>query len=225
MGHQEAVCWKSQPHLTPKWFMDKPVRGDAVSQPSPQAGGSERSRPASEMAIRRDFNAGKRSHGKGRRELFAKTAQMTTSAIVDNLDGQGNQGCAVAALQDKGECRDEEMGNLDASDVDARDEQMEDAERSEREVIRKPRIPASTAALFHAMSAADLPDAGLISATTLTPRSVTATRINSLAARVPTKVSALGMVDSVSGFSTTPLRPVYCGSNALHRFVLGGHRT
>ena len=97
MGHLVSDCWKPQPHLAPKWFMDKMARDDAFSQPSPQAGGSERSWSTSEMAIREDFNTGKRSHGKARRELFAKTAQMTTAAPVSNLDGQGNQACAVAA--------------------------------------------------------------------------------------------------------------------------------
>ena len=92
VGHLEAVCWKSQPHLTPKWFMDKLGRGDAVSQPLPRARGSERdpttlSRSASEAAIRRDFKAGKRSH-EGRQEHYAKTDQMTTVALNDNLGGQ-----------------------------------------------------------------------------------------------------------------------------------------
>ena len=101
---------------------------------------------------------------------------------------------------------------------------MDDAERSERKEIRKPRIPASTSALSHAMSAVDLPDAVLICATSLTPRSVLVSCIDSLATRFLTEVSAVSMVDSTSGFSTTPLRPVYCGSDAFHRVVLGGHQ-
>ena len=104
---------------------------------------------------------------------------------------------------------DEEMGNLDTSDVDARDEEMDDAERSEREEIRKPRIPASTSALFHAIPAVDLPDAVLFSATSLTPRPVSASCIYSVAARYLTEVPAVNMVDYVFGFSTTPLRPVH----------------
>ena len=90
MGHLEGVCWKSQPHLAPKWFMDKLARGDAVSQPLSKAWGSKRSRSASEMATRRDFRAGRRSHGKGHQEHYAKTAQMTTTALNDNLDSQVN---------------------------------------------------------------------------------------------------------------------------------------
>ena len=139
MGHLEVVCCKAQPHLAPKWFMDKLACGDAVSQPSLEVGGSERSRSASEMTIRRNFNPEKRCHGKGRQELFAKTAQMTTAALVDNLDGQGNQACAIAALQDEVDCRDEEM---------------DDTERSKREAICKQRVPTSTFALSHAMLAA-----------------------------------------------------------------------
>ena len=224
MGHLEAVSWKPQPQLAPKWFMDKLSRGDAASHPLPQAGGSERCRSASEMASRRDINAEKRSHGKGRRELFAKTAQMTTAALIDNLDGQGNQACAIEALQDEVECRDEEMGDSDASDVDALDEEMDDAKKSEREVICKPRLPTSTFALSHAMSAVDPPDSVLISATDLAPRSVSAFCINSLTARVLTKVPVVSMVDSTSVFSTTPLRSVHCASNALLHVVLGGHQ-
>ena len=73
--------------------MDKLGRGDAVSQPLPRARGGDRdpatsSRSASEAAIRQDFNAGKRSHGKGRQEHYAKTAQMTTVALNHNLDSQ-----------------------------------------------------------------------------------------------------------------------------------------
>ena len=45
VGHLEAVCRKSEPHLTPKWFMDKVGRGDAVSQPLPHARESERVLP------------------------------------------------------------------------------------------------------------------------------------------------------------------------------------
>ena len=71
------------------------------------------------MAIRLDFNTSKRSHGKDRRELFAKTDQLTTTALVDNLDGQGNKACAVATLQNEVVCRDEEIGNSYASNVDA----------------------------------------------------------------------------------------------------------
>ena len=61
---------------------------------------------------------------------------MKTAALNDNLDCQVNQACAIAALQDEIDCRDEEM---------------DDAEGSEREVIRKPRVPTSTSALSHAM--------------------------------------------------------------------------
>ena len=158
--------------------MDKLGHGDAVSRPLPRAWGSEReratsSRSTSEAAIRRDFNARKRSHGKGREEHYAKTAQMTTAALNDNLDSQVNQACAIAALQDETDCRDEEM---------------DDAERSEREVIRKPRVPTSTSALSHAMlaagamSVADPPDAVQISATDLMPRLVSAFGIAGLTA-------------------------------------------
>ena len=73
MGHLEAVCWLLQPHLAPKWFVDKLARGSAVIQPLPHAKGSERSRSASEMAIRRDFKTGRHSYGKDRREHYAKT--------------------------------------------------------------------------------------------------------------------------------------------------------
>ena len=91
MGHLEAVCWKCQPHLVPTWFMDKLGRGDAVSHPQPRARGGDcdsatSSRSASEAAIWRDFNAEKRSQGKGRPEHYAKTAQMTTAVLNDNLD-------------------------------------------------------------------------------------------------------------------------------------------
>ena len=71
--------------------MNKLGRGDAVSQPLPHVRGGDRdlatsSRSVSEEAIRRDFNAGKRSHVKGRQEHYAKTAQMTTVALNDNID-------------------------------------------------------------------------------------------------------------------------------------------
>ena len=106
--------------------MDKLGRGDAVSLSLPSAWGGDRdpatsSRLASEAAILRDFNAGKRSHGKGRQEHYAKTALITTTALNNNLDSQVKQACVIAALQDEIDCRDEEM---------------DDAERSEREVIR-----------------------------------------------------------------------------------------
>ena len=127
--------------------MGKLSRGDAVSQPLPRARGSKRSRSASEMAIRRDFKAEKCKHGKDRQEHYAKTAQMTITTMNDNLHSQVNQARAIAALQDEIDCRDEEM---------------DDADRSEREEIRKPRIPVSTSALSHAMSVADLHDAVLI---------------------------------------------------------------
>ena len=150
-----------------RWFVDKLGRGDAVSQPLPRVKGGDRnpvtsSRSASEAAIRRDFNAGKRSQGKGRQEYSAKTAQMTTAAVNDNLDSKVNQACAIAALQDEIDCRDEEM---------------DDAERSEREAIRKPRIPTSTSAFSNAMfadsaiSAADSRGAVSCCATGSTPRS------------------------------------------------------
>ena len=67
---------------------------------------------------------------------FANSAQMTTAALDDNLDSQVSQACAIAALQDEIDCRDEEM---------------DDAKRSEREMIRKPRVPTSTSALSHAV--------------------------------------------------------------------------
>ena len=124
--------------------MDKLGRGDAVNQPLPRVRGGDRytatsSHSASKAAIRRDFNAGKRSQGKGRQEHYAKTAQMTTAAPNDNLDCQVNQACAIALLQDEIDCRDEEM---------------DDAERSKRKAIHKPRVPTSTSALSHAMFAA-----------------------------------------------------------------------
>ena len=90
-----------------------------------------------------------------------KTAQITTATLNDNLDSQVNQACAIAALQDEIDCRDEEM---------------DDAKRSKRKVIRKPRVPTYTSALSHAMlaagamSAADFSDAVLISATGLALR-------------------------------------------------------
>ena len=59
------------------------------------------------MAIRRDLHTGKRVHSKGRRELFAKTARMTTATHVDNLDSQGNTASAGAALQDEVEVQHE----------------------------------------------------------------------------------------------------------------------
>ena len=86
------------------------------------------------------------------------------------------------------------------------------------------RSDAQVSAEVNAITAADLPDALLIGATCLTPRSVSASRINNLAARVLTKVPAVSMVDSTSGFGTTPLRLVHCGFDALHRVVLGGHQ-
>ena len=88
---------------------------------------------------------------------------MTTAALNDNIDSLVNKVCAIAVLQYK---------------FDWRDEEMDDPERSEREAIRKPRVPTSTSALSHAMladgamSTADSPDTVLISATGLTPRSV-----------------------------------------------------
>ena len=97
------------------------------------------SRSASGATIRRDFNAGKRRQGKGRQEHYAKTAEITTAAFNDNLDCQVNKAYAIVALQDEIDCRDEEM---------------DDAERSKREAIRQPGVPASTAALSHAMLAA-----------------------------------------------------------------------
>ena len=89
--HLEAVCWKCQPQLAPRWFVDKLGRGDAVSQALPHVKGCDRdaatsSRSASESAIRRDFNAGKLRQGKGRQEHYAKTAHMTTVALNDNLN-------------------------------------------------------------------------------------------------------------------------------------------
>ena len=140
---------------------------------------------------------------------------MTTAALNDNLDSQVNQACAIVALQDEIDCRDEEM---------------DDAKRSERKTLRKPRVPTSTSALSHAMLAACVMPAAeffyavLISATGLTPRSVSSFCIASSTARVLTEVLAVSMVDSISGFSTLPLRPVHYGSDALHRVRLGGHR-
>ena len=144
MGHLEAVCWKCQPQLAPRWFVDKLGRGDAVSQPLPHVKGGDRdaataSRSASEAAIWRDFNAEKRLQGKGRQEHYAKTTQMITAALNDNLDCEVNHACAIAALQDEIDCRDEEM---------------DEAERNEREAIRKPCVPASTSPLSHTMLAA-----------------------------------------------------------------------
>ena len=101
---------------------------------------------------------------------------------------------------------------------------MDDEERSEREEIRKPRIIASTAALSRAISVVDLPNAVLIFATSLTPRSVSASRINGFAARVLTEVSALSTEDYVYDFCTTSLRPVYCGFDVLQCVVLGGQQ-
>ena len=64
---------------------------------------------------------------------------MTTVALNDNIDIGVNLACAIAALQDEIDCRDEEM---------------DDAERSERKAIRKPHVPTSTSALSQAMLAA-----------------------------------------------------------------------
>ena len=72
---------------------------------------------------------------------------MTTAALNDNLDSQVNQAFAIAALQDEIECRDEEM---------------DDAERSKRKAIRKPRVPTSTSALSHAMLVAGVMSAANI---------------------------------------------------------------
>ena len=105
MGHIEAVCWMSQPHLAPKWFMDKLGCGEALSKPLPHANGSKRSRSTSEMAIRRDFNAKKRGHGKGCQEHYAKSVHMTTAAPNNNLDNQVNHACAISVLQDEVDCR------------------------------------------------------------------------------------------------------------------------
>ena len=103
--------------------MDK---GDLVIQTLPQSKGGARdpatsSRTAAEAAITQDYNTGKRSRGKGCQEHFVKTARMTTAALDKNFDSQVVQACAIAALQ---------------AELDSRDEEMDDAERSEREVIR-----------------------------------------------------------------------------------------
>ena len=105
-----------------------------VSQPLPRSKGGPRdpatsSRTAAEAAIRQDFDYGKCKRGKGRQEHFAKTARMTTAALDENLDSQVDQACAIAALQDE---------------LDSWDEEMDDAERSEREAIRKPHKSTST---------------------------------------------------------------------------------
>ena len=55
----------------------------------------------------------------------------------------------------------------------------------------------------NAMSAADSPDAVLISATGLTSRSVSAFGIASLTARVVTEVPAISVMDYISGFTAT----------------------
>ena len=93
---------------------------------------------------------------------------MTTAALNDNLDSQVNQTCAIAALKDEIDYRNEEMG---------------DAERSEREAIRKPRVPTSTYAFSNAMfpagavSAADSCGAVPSSTTGSTPRSGSAPNV------------------------------------------------
>ena len=103
---------------------------------------------------------------------------------------------------------------------------MDDAERSECKSIRKPRVPTSTSALSHAMlaagamSAADYFGAVLISVTGSTSRSVSASGIAGSTAQVLTEVPAVSMLDSVSGFSATSLRPVHFKPHALHSVVL-----
>ena len=159
--------------MAPKWFMDELDRGDAVSRPLLRATRSKRNRFVSEVAIWRDFSPGKRSHDKGRQEQYAKSAEMTTAALNDDLYSQVNQACAVAALQD------EYMGDAETNNLNARDEEMDDAERSEREVIRNPRVPTCTFALSHAMSADDSSDAVLFCFTSPTPRTISALCITS----------------------------------------------
>ena len=107
---------------------------------------------------------------------------------------------------------------------------MDDAERSKREAIRKPRVPTSTSVLSHvvlaagAMLAADSYGAVLIGATSSTPRSVLASGIAIPTARVLSEVPADSMLDSMTGFCASPLHLVRFGPAALHNVVLGGHR-
>ena len=113
------------------------------------------------------------------------------------------------------ECRDEEMEDANTSDLVARDEDMDDVEGSKRGTVREPYVRTSTSALSHAMlaagamSAADSYGAVLIVATGTTPRSVSASGIAMSTARVLTEVHALGMLDFITGFRATPLRPVH----------------
>ena len=145
VGHLEGVCKKAQRHLAPRLFTVKMDRGNVVSQPLPHAKGGERdpatsSRATAKAAIRRDFNAGKRSHGKGRQEQFAKTMRMTIAALDKNRNDQDDQACAIATLKD---------------DIACQNEEMDDAERSKHEAIRKPHVSTSTSALPHAMFVVD----------------------------------------------------------------------
>ena len=124
---------------------------------------------------------------------------MTTAALNDNLDSQVNQACAIAALPDEIDCRDVEM---------------DDAERSERETIRKPRVPTSTSALSHAMlaagamSAADSYGAVLSSATGSMPRSSSAPCVVSSDALVTAGVTADFMLGTSCGVCALPLHAV-----------------
>ena len=59
--------------------------------------------------IQQEFNTGKHEHGKGRKEQFAKTAQMTTATRDANFESQVNENIAIHHLHDELDARNTEM--------------------------------------------------------------------------------------------------------------------
>ena len=141
---------------------------------------------------------------------------MTTAALNYNLDCQVNQAWAIVALQDQIDCRDEEM---------------DEAERNKCEAIRKPRVSTCTSALSRAMLAAGAMSSadsfGVVMGGTSgsMPKSSSAPCVFSSDVPVTMGVTADFTLGTSCGVRAPPLYHKRYISGALHRVVLGVHRT